>query len=347
MIGIARAVGEAGEGVFEIVADFANPEDEFDLLRRMVEVSGRPMSISVAQSDVVPDQWRRLLDLIGKAVDAGLPMKAQVPPRAIGILLGLQATMNPFSGHRSYREIADLPLAEKVARMRDPALRARILGEDLPRGLAHLLAAFERMFELGDPPDYEPPAERSVAAMAKRRGVSAGEVAYDLLLQDEGRALLYRPFLNYTDFDLDVSRQMLLDPNTVPGLGDAGAHCGMICDGSFPSYLLAHWAKHRTRGERLPVEWLVKRQTSDTARLVGLNDRGRLVPGMRGDVNLIDWDEFQLRPPEMAFDLPAGGKRLIQRSDGYAKTFVAGELICEQGEPTGALPGRLVRGAQG
>jgi N-acyl-D-aspartate/D-glutamate deacylase len=346
MLGIARAVGDSGRGVFEIVADFADVEGEFALLREMVEVSGRPMSISVAQNDAVPGQWRQLLDLIAEAVAAGLPMKAQVPPRAIGLLLGLQASFNPFASHPSYRPVADLPFAERVARLRDPELRAKLLAESPAPGLAYLLGAFERLFVLGDPPEYEPTAEQSVAAQAARRGVSPAELAYELMLEDEGRALLYRPFLNYTDFNLDVSREMLLDPNTVPGLGDAGAHCGMICDGSFPTYLLTHWGRDRSRGERLDVEWLVKAQAADTAALVGLSDRGVIEPGRRADINLIDWEALRLHPPEIVFDLPAGGKRLIQAADGYRMTIVGGVPIVEDGKATGALPGRLVRGAR-
>ncbi len=343
MLGIAAEIGRGGRGVFEIVCDFADLEGEFALLRRMVEVSGRPMSISVAQSDQAPDQWTRLLELIGEAADAGLPMKGQVPPRAIGLLLGLQATLNPFSGHPGYREVADLPLPERVARLREPARRARILAEEPPPGLRFLLGSFERLFVLGDPPDYEPSAEQSLAAEARRRGMAPEALVYDRLLEDEGRALLYRPFLNYTDFDLDVSRRMLLDPHTVPGLGDAGAHCGMICDGSFPTFLLCHYGKERRRGEGLGLEWLVKRQTADTAALVGFRDRGRIAPGLRADLNLIDWPALGLRPPEIVFDLPAGGRRLIQQARGYRMTLVAGEVICEDGKLTGALPGRLVR----
>jgi N-acyl-D-aspartate/D-glutamate deacylase len=346
MLGLARALGETGLGVFEMVADFADLEPEFALLRRMVEVSGRPMSISVAQNDFVPDQWRRLLARIDEAAARGLPMKAQVPPRAIGLLFGLQATLHPFCGHPSYRPLAGLPAAEQARRLQEPELRRRLLVEEPPRGLGFLVGRFERMFLLGDPPDYEPPAEASVAAEAARLGRAPAEHALDLLCREEGRALLYRPFLNYTDTSLEVSREMLLHPHAVPGLGDAGAHCGMICDGSYPSFLIAHWGRDRRRGARLPLEWLVKRQTADTAALVGLGDRGVLAPGMRADLNLIDWDGLRLHPPEIVFDLPAGGKRLIQRAEGYRATVVAGEVTFENGEPTGALPGRLVRGAR-
>lgn len=345
MLGIAKAIGEGGRGVFEMVADFSHLEEEFDLLREMVEVSGRPMSISVAQNDYRPDQWRQLLDLIGQAVDDGLPMAAQVPPRAIGLLLGLQATFHPFISSSHYNDIESLPLEERVERMRDPDLKAKILADGCSPGLAEVTSRFERIFELGDPPNYEPAREDSIAARAEALGITAGELAYDLLLKEDGRALLYRTFLNYTDFNLDVSRDMLLDPNTVPGLGDAGAHCGLICDGSFPSFLMVHYGRDRTRGDRLELEWLVKRQTSDTARLIGLEDRGEIRVGKRADLNLIDWEAMQLRPPEMLFDLPAGGKRLVQRVDGYRMTLVAGQSICEDGEPTGVLPGELVRHA--
>jgi N-acyl-D-aspartate/D-glutamate deacylase len=343
MLGIARAIGEGGQGVFEIVCDFADLDAEFAMLREMVAVSGRPMSISVAQNDSVPEQWKRLLELIGEAVAAGLPMAAQVPPRAIGLLLGLEASLDPFVGHPSYQAIAELPLAEKVAKLRDPETRRRILEEEGPRGLRYLLGQFDRMFVLGDPPNYEPSAEDSIAARAKAEGQHPKELAYELMLENDGHALIYRTFLNYTDYNLDVSREMLLDPNTVPGLGDAGAHCGMICDGSFPTFLVLHFGRDRERGEKCELEWLVKRQSADTAALVGMSDRGRIEPGLRADINLIDWPALQLHHPEIVYDLPAGGKRLIQRVDGYRMTLVGGEPVCEDGKPTGALPGRLVR----
>ena len=347
MLGIAAALGEGGRGVFEMVADFADLDGEFALLRQMVEVSGRPMSITVAQSDAAPEQWRRILDLIGEAVADGLPMRAQVPPRAIGIMMGLQATLHPFGGHPTYRrEVAELPHAEQVEKLKDPGLRARILSENPPDMLQGLLGDFHRLFVLGDPPEYEPAPETSIAARAEGLGVEPNSLAYDLMLEQEGKALLYRPFLNYTDFDLEVSRQMLLDPHTVPGLSDAGAHCGMICDGSFPTFLLAHWGKDRSRGEKIPLEMLVKFQTADTADLVGLEDRGRILPGLRADLNLIDWQALRLESPVMVFDLPTGGKRLIQKAQGYRQTLVAGQTICENGELTGIRPGRLVRGAR-
>jgi N-acyl-D-aspartate/D-glutamate deacylase len=346
LIGIARRMGEAGEGVFEIVSDFAGRDAEWAMFRRMVEVSGRPMSISLLQADAEPESWRHWLRTLADANAAGLPMKAQVAARAVGVLLGLDATLHPFCSHPSWSALAALPRAERLARLRDPAQRSRMLAEEPAPALAGFAFDFERLYVLGDPPDYEPTPEQSVAAEAARRGIPAAELAYDLLLADEGRQLLYRPVMNYSHGDLEAAREMLLDPNTVPGLGDAGAHVGLICDGSFPTFLLSHWGKDRSRGEKLPVEWLVKSQTSDTASLVGLRDRGRLAPGMKADLNLIEWDALGVRRPEIAFDLPAGGRRLVQRATGYRATVASGELTFEDGESTGALPGRLVRGAQ-
>jgi len=346
LLGISRAFGEAGQGVFEIVSDFAGREQEWELFREMVRQSGRPMSISIGQNDASPEAWRGMLAAISAANAAGLPIKAQVAARAIGLLLGLEATLNPFSSHPSFRELAALPLAEKVAKLRDPALRRRILAEEPAPALAMLVWQFERLFVLGDPPDYEPAQEKSVATEALLRGVTPQELVYDLLLERDGHALLYRPFLNYSAFSLDAVREMLLHEHTVPGLGDAGAHCGMICDGSFPTYLLSHWGKGRTRGERIPIETLVKGQTADTAALVGLGDRGRIAEGMKADVNLIDFAALGMRPPEVVYDLPAGGKRLVQRATGYVATVCSGVVSFENGESTGELPGKLVRGPQ-
>jgi N-acyl-D-aspartate/D-glutamate deacylase len=346
LLGISRIFGEAGQGVFEVVSDFAGREQEWELFREMVRQSGRPMSISIGQNDASPEAWRGMLAAIAAANDAGLPIKAQVASRAIGLLLGLEATLHPFSSHASFRELAALPLAEKVGKLRDPALRRRLLAEKPAPALSALIWQFERLFTLGEPPDYEPPQEKSIAAEAARLGIAPEAHALDLLLAQDGHALLYRPFLNYSAFSLDAVHDMLLHEHTVPGLGDAGAHCGMICDGSFPTYLLAHWGRDRTRGPRIPIETLVKGQTADTAALVGLHDRGRIAPGLRADLNLIDFARLGMRSPEIAYDLPAGGKRLLQRATGYQATVLSGVVTFEDGEATGELPGRLVRGPQ-
>ncbi len=348
LCGIASALTDIG-GVLEVVSDFIDFETEFKTLRRMVEVSGRPLSISVAQADVRPHQWQDLLDNIAAANADGLPVRGQVPARAIGVLVGLQATLNPFLGYSAYKEIAELPLADRVKIMRDPAFRERLLSEaehERGRGMARFLR-LDRTWELSDPPDYEPAPEDSVAARAQRMGVSAEELVYDLLLGDEGKALLYAPIISYTNGNLDVVGEMIKHPNTVAGLGDGGAHVGTICDASFATTLLTHWCRDRTRGDKLTVEHVVRRQTRATAEAVGLLDRGLLAPGLKADVNVIDFDNLTMDRPTMAFDLPAGGKRLLQRAKGYLHTIVSGTEVYTDGEHTGALPGQLVRGARG
>ena len=347
LCGIAEAMGAAGAGVIEVVSDFHDLDHEFALLRRMVEVSGRPLSISIAQ-EAGRGNWRTLLSLIAEANAGGLPMRGQVPARAIGILLGLQATLNPFMTRPSYRAVADLPLAERVAALRDPEMKARVLAEDPGDGHGRRMFThrWDLMFRLSDPPDYEPGPEQSLAAEAARLGVDPAELAYDVLLEDDGSRLLYFPLLNYMEGDLDAVREMLTHDFTVPGLSDGGAHVGTICDASFPTTLLTHWARDRRRGERLDLAAIVRAQARDTAVAVGLGDRGLLAPGFKADLNVIDFEALTLHPPTMAFDLPAGGKRLLQRADGYVHTVVSGVPVYERGEHTGALPGRLVRGAR-
>lgn len=338
--GIAELMGPAG-GVFEVVADFRDLDEEFAMLRRMVEVSGRPMTISVSAEDHRVS-WKLLRDRIAGAAESGLPMKGQVGSRAIGLLLGLQASLNPFLGVPAYQGIAARPLDERLRVMADPTFRARLLAE--AGDGSSLVFGPDRLFELGSPPEYEPGPEDSVAARAERRGVPPAELVYDLLLERSGTALLYYPLFNWIDGSLDTVHEMLADELLLPGLGDGGAHVGTICDASFPTTLLTHWARDRAVG--LPLEWVVRRQCRDTAAAVGLCDRGVLAPGYRADVLVVDFDHLQLGAPDMAFDLPAGGKRLVQRATGYLHTFVAGAETYRDGEPTGALPGRLVRGPQ-
>jgi len=348
LVGIAKAMGATGKGVFEMISDFTDMDAEFAILRDMAEQSGLPMSISLIQFDQRPDGWRELLDRIEGAANDGLQMKGQVAARPICLLLGLQATMNPFSNHPTYRTIAGLPLAARVAKMRDPEFRAQILSEK-PKGnplLTGIFYSMHKIFPLGDPPDYEPPVEKSVKALAQARGVTPEELVYDMVLENDGKMLLYAPLANYTANNLDVSREMILSPHTAFGLGDGGAHCSVICDASFPTTHLIHWGRDRTRGEKLPLEYLVKRQTQDTAKLVGFLDRGVIAPGMKADLNVIDFDNLTLGAPHIVFDLPAGGQRLIQKASGYKYTIVSGEVTFVDGESTGALPGRLLRGQQ-
>jgi N-acyl-D-aspartate/D-glutamate deacylase len=350
LVGIARGVGEAGTGVLQVVTDFIDADAELAMFRRMVAESGRPLSVSLAQSPVKPELWRYVLDALERANADGLTMRAQVAARAVGLLLGLQCTLHPFMLNPVYQEIAALPAADQARIMRDAGFKARVLEaatDEKERSLlgGRLIGRFELMHELGDPPDYEPDPSNSVEAMAARLGRRPEDLVYDMLIADEGRALLYLPILNYADGNLDAVGEMLAHPYAVPGLSDGGAHVGTICDGSFPTTLLSYWGRDRASG-RLDPAFLVQRQCRDTAVAVGLLDRGVLAPGYRADLNIIDLERLRLHKPVMRFDLPAGGKRLTQAADGYRHTFVAGVEIQRDGELTGALPGKLVRGAQ-
>jgi N-acyl-D-aspartate/D-glutamate deacylase len=342
---IVQGLADAGHGVVELISDFhPDPESEFAMIRRLVELTGRPLSVSLAQSHQRPEVWRDLLGRIEEAAAAGLPLRAQVAPRPIGLLLGLQSSYHPFSGLPSYVPLASRPVEEQVRALRDPSRRARLLEEAPPGG--RRLIDFALMYPLGQPPDYEPPPESSVAARAAAQGVGPTELALDLMLEDGGRSFLFAPFSNYAEGNLNACDEMLSHPDTVFGLGDGGAHVGLISDASYPTYALSHWGRDRRRG-RKEVGWLVEQLTSRTARTVGLWDRGAISVGLRADLNLIDFDRLGCERPVMAYDLPAGGKRLLQKARGYAATIVHGQVIARQGEPTGALPGRLVRGPQG
>ncbi len=350
LMGIAQGLADAGSGVIEMISDFNAPdlETEFSMIRRLVEVSGRPLSLSLAQSHSLPESWRTLLSLIEESARDGLPIRAQIAPRPIGILLGLQGTLNPFSAHRAFAEIKDKPHAEKLRIMRDPDFRARILAETDTRQnhpLARRVMAFDRIFPLGNPPNYEPPRETALAQRAARENRDPAELAYDLLLENEGKNFLFMPFANYAHFNLDACGEMIAHPDCIMGLGDGGAHVGIISDASYATYLLTHWGRDRANG-KFDIGWLIKRQTHDTARAVGLNDRGVIAPGMKADINVINFDSLKVDTPAMAFDLPAGGKRLLQGAQGYDATIVSGEITYRDGRPTGALPGKLVRGPQ-
>ncbi|MGZ4689804.1 MAG: N-acyl-D-amino-acid deacylase family protein [Acidimicrobiia bacterium] len=348
LVGIANAIGATGQGVLQVVSDFADVDAEFAIFRRMAEESGRPLSFSLVQTR--GDGWRRQLELLAEASRDGVAMTAQVAPRAVGLLLGLQCTLHPLLTNPVYREVASLPLSERVEVLRDSAFKERVLAADAAQQAderlgGRVLQAFHRMSEVQDPPDYEPTTESSIAVRAERSGRAPLDLAYDLMLEDDGRALLYVPLLNYGDGNLDAVGEMLAHPDTIVGLGDGGAHVSTICDASFPTTLLTLWGRDRDHG-RLELPFLVERQTRATARAVGLLDRGVLAPGYRADVNVIDFEHLTARQPEMHYDLPAGGRRLVQRADGYVATLVAGTVTYEHGDATGRLPGRLVRGPQ-
>jgi N-acyl-D-amino-acid deacylase len=346
LLGIGRAMGG---GVFELASDLLPEEPELGWMERLSAETGRPVTFACLQNDIDPGQWRRLLAAADGAATRGARLVPQIAARPTSLLLGFAGTAHPFIEHEGWKAIAHLPIDERLRRLRDPEVRRRIVEERVtftnPLS-AFVAAAFHKIFPLGDPPDYEPSPDRSIAAMAERAGKRPEEIAYDLLLERDGHALLYLPLLNYSTFDFEPIREMLLHSRTVVGLADGGAHCGIICDAGTPTFLLTHWVRDRRRGERLPLEFVIRRQTRETAELYGFLDRGLLAPGMKADVNVIDLDALALAPPEMVFDLPAGGRRLVQRARGYRATVKAGAVVFEDGVATGALPGRLLRGPQ-
>ncbi len=348
LVGIAKALGAAGRGVLQVVSDFIDLDGEIQLFHRMAAESGRPISISIAQGARRPDDWRKQLDYFAASTAAGVTMRAQVAARAVGLIFGLQATLHPFMFSPAYRDIAGVPLVDRVAHMRLPEVRRAII-ESVDTGDSVLgsraIHRYPYMFRLGDPPNYEPDPADSVASVAERERRTPAEVAYDWLLEANGTAMLYEPVLNWAGQNLDVVGEMLQHPASVAGLSDGGAHVGTICDVSFPTTMLQWWGRDRPRG-RLPLELLVAKQTRLTADTVGLGDRGAIAAGLRADLNVIDLAALHLHVPEIVHDLPAGGRRVLQRATGYRHTFVAGVEVVADGVSTGATPGRLIRGAR-
>ncbi len=362
LTGLASVFQELDHGVIQAVSDFDMPEGdqefgrEFELIERMAEAAQRPVSISLMQRDQSPNQWRWIIERTEAAHARGLPLRLQVGARAIGVLLGFETTFQPFMGYPGYKAVSHLPLKERVAHLRQPEVKAQILqeksepmagdGSPIPPLADLLLAQIEqlgmRMFTLGETPDYEPRFEDSIGAKAKMKGESVLSGLYDALLEDDGKALIYFPLYNYIDGNLDNLYTMLSHPLALPGLSDGGAHVGTICDASFPTFMLSHWARDR-QGQKFSLEEVVKKQTHDTARYIGLTDRGTLKVGQKADLNIIDFETLQLLPPKLVADLPAGGKRLLQNAKGYVATLVNGEVIAQNGELTGRYPGRLVR----
>jgi N-acyl-D-aspartate/D-glutamate deacylase len=346
---IAGAMHKVGRSVLQFVLDQGSIEEDLPMMLRVAEKTQCPISFSVTQADKAPRRWRQTLDTINAASARGLAITAQIAARPVGLMLGLELSRNPFQTHPSYRAIAHLPLAERLARLHQPEVRAAILSETATATDDPLFFRpnYDKMYLLGDPPDYEQQPESALGAQARRRGCQPEELAYDAMLSDGGRGMLYVPFLNYADGNLDAVREMLSDPHSVPGLSDGGAHCGIICDASFPTYLLTHWTRDRKRGEKLSIPFVVAAQSRKTALSVGLSDRGVIAPGYKADVNVIDYDRLHLHPPKVHYDLPVGGRRLLQQVDGYDLTIVSGVVTQRGGTATGARPGRLVRGAQG
>jgi N-acyl-D-aspartate/D-glutamate deacylase len=345
---IADAMHKTGRSVLQFVLDQSTFKEDLPMMLRVADRTKCPISFSVAQGDRSPRGWRHTLDSLAEATARGLSVTAQIAARPVGLLLGLELSRNPFQTHPSYKAIAKLPLDERIKRMRDPAVRAAILGETATAVDDPLFFKpnYDKMYLLGNPPDYEQPPERTLGARAKREGRAPEELAYDAMLEENGRGMLYVPFLNYAEGNLDAVHEMLQDPHSIPGLSDGGAHCGIICDASFPTYLLTHWTRDRTRGDRLSIPFVVAAQARRTAESVGLMDRGVLARGYKADVNVIDYDKLHMHPPKVHYDLPMGGRRLLQQIDGYEATIVSGVVTQRHGQSTGARPGRLVQGVQ-
>jgi N-acyl-D-aspartate/D-glutamate deacylase len=347
---IARGVADGGGGLIQFVPDI--PAGGYEsVLGQVFEVAqdhGLPVTFSMATGNSGDPIWPDAFTLIEKFTSSGVDITAQMFPRPIGLVIGLELSGNPFIRYPSYREIAELPLAERVAEMRKPSVRQRILSDKPTEGanpLLYLAQMWEWMYPLGERPDYEPDRSQSILARAEARGVSPVEEAYDRLLDDDGHAMLLVAMGNYENNSLDTIGQLLQRDDVVLGLGDGGAHYGMICDASYPTFLLAHWARDRA-GTRMSVAEAVRQLTSVTARVAGLGDRGRIAVGYKADLNVIDHAALTLHRPMITYDLPAGGRRLDQTADGYVATIVSGETIVENGLPTAARPGKLVRGRQ-
>jgi N-acyl-D-aspartate/D-glutamate deacylase len=360
---LARAVGGSPHGLLQIVSDFdldrgpAAFDPEFELVERVAAAGGgHPVSLSLIQRVNAPEQWRRVLARAEAAAARGLPLRLQVSPRPIGVLLGFEATFHPFLGHPTWQALAHLPVAEQAAALRQPELRARLLseaprkvsgtGSPLPPLADALLARIDEasllMFPVGDTPDYEPPVTDSLGARALQEGRRPLEVLLDAMLADEGRGLVYFALFNYLGLNLDVVREMMAHPLSLAGLSDGGAHVGTVCDASFPTTLLAWWGRDRPEG-RFALPWLVRRLSGQPAAFAGLTDRGQIAPGLRADLNLVDLGALAVERPHLVHDLPAGGRRFVQGARGYVGTWVAGQRVMADGRSTGARPGRVVR----
>jgi len=351
LFGIGQALGATRTGAFGMNSDFVDEAAELDWMTRLSQETGRPVWFLLTDRTKDPERWKRLMAGVHAARAKGGNITAQVAGRPVGVIQGIAGSFNPFSIRPSYLALEQLSPQERLQRMRDPELRRRLLGEEpserqlarLSQARQNMVGRWDKMFVMaGAAPDYEPTPEKSIAAIAARGNRSPQEVAYDYLTEGLDRFLFF-PIVNYTEGDHTTVREMLTDPGTLLGLSDGGAHCGAIVDASVPSFMLSHWGRDRSRGPGLPLPQLVKMQTSETADFFGFGDRGRLRPGLRADINLIDFDRLQLRQPEVVHDLPAGGRRLVQRVDGYQATLVDGTPVFENGEDTGARPGRLVR----
>ena len=348
LMGIAAALADSPHGIFQFAPDHKLvPVDEWPWMRKVAALTGKTVSVNLNQPNSAPDLWRDVLRLLDDANDEGLGIVAQVAGRSIGILYCLQGSIHPLMFHPAYQEVASLPLAQRLVALAEPERRRRII-EDVPDdgGMfrSAIINSLDAIWCVDDKNiDYEPAAENSIAAQAARSGVPGMQVLLDQLTSLNGNGMVYAPFFNYSYGDLSFTEAVTRHPHTRMGLSDGGAHCGAICDGGMPTFMLTHWTRDRTRGPKLPLEHIVHRQTAQTAAMYGLSDRGVIAPGMRADLNLIDYDHLSFESPRMAFDLPAGGRRLVQKASGYIGTWVAGVQTVDHDQFTGATPGRLLR----
>jgi len=348
LYGIADALRRAGHGVFQFAPDHVEvPTGEWPWMRELARRTGRTVSVNLNQPNSAPDLWRDVLGLLDDAAADGIPIVAQVAGRLVGLLMCLEGSFNPLAFHPAFRSYVDRPLDEQVAALRSPDLRRALEVEPDDGGLFRkvVLDKLDQWWAVADGDiDYEPDADASIGAVARRTGLHPLGLVIDQLLAHDGHGIILTPFFNYAYGNLDFTYEAHLHPGTRMGLADAGAHCGVICDGGTPTFMLTHWTRDRTRGPKLPLEHVIHRQTRQTAELYGIGDRGIVAPGMRADLNVIDYEQLTFGPPRMVHDLPAGARRLVQKASGYIATFVDGVRTVDHDEFTGALPGRLLRG---
>jgi len=348
---IADAMARVGHGNFQFSPEHVRvPIEEWPWMRELAQRSGRPVSVNLSQTDQSPDLWRSVLELLTQAHNDGIPIYTQVAGRSIGIMYCLQGSAHPLLFHPAYAEVQKLPMSERLIALREPARRERLLNEIPDDGGLFQKIVFDKLDGMwivdGANIDYEPSREDSIGGIARRTGANPMQLIVDQLCSNDGNGMIYAPFFNYSYGDLSMAYEAHRHPYTRMGLSDAGAHCGAICDGGMPTFMLTHWTRDRTRGPRLPLEFIVHRQTRQTAEFYGLHDRGLIAPGMRADINIIDYDNLGFDVPRMAYDLPANGRRLVQHGRGYQATFVAGVQTVDNDSFTGELPGRLIRGPQ-
>jgi N-acyl-D-aspartate/D-glutamate deacylase len=348
---IADAMASVGHGNFQFSPEHVRvPIEEWPWMRELAQRSGRPVSVNLSQTDQSPDLWRSVLELLTQAHTDGIPIYSQVAGRSIGIMYCLEGSAHPLLFHPAYAEVQNLPMSERLQALKEPVRRERLLNEVPNDGGLFQKIVLDKLNGMwlvdGSDIDYEPRREDSIGGTARRTGANPMQLIVDQLCSNNGNGMIYAPFFNYSYGDLSMAYEVHRHPHTRMGLSDAGAHCGAICDGGMPTFMLTHWTRDRTRGPRLPLEFIVHRQTRQTAEFYGLHDRGLIAPGMRADINIIDYDNLGFDVPRMAYDLPANGRRLVQHGKGYKATFVAGVQTVDNDSFTGELPGRLIRGPQ-